>query len=60
MKIETQNINVPASRFCQRMGIRQGETHLLGYAPIAVMEHEVMLNWYLDLPKQMIIQATGN
>jgi len=49
MKIETQNVNVPACRFCQRMGARLGEIHRYGYAAIPAVSHEVMLNWYLDL-----------
>jgi GNAT superfamily N-acetyltransferase len=49
MKIETQNINVPACRFYQRMGARLGEIHRYGYAAVPELAHEVMLNWYLDL-----------
>lgn len=49
MKIETQNINVPACRFYQRMGARLGEIHRFGYAAAPAVAHEVMLNWYLDL-----------
>ena len=49
MKIETQNINVPACRFYQRMGARLGEIHRYGYAAVPAVAHEVMLNWYLDL-----------
>lgn len=49
MKIETQNVNVPACRFYQRMGARLGEIHRYGYAAIPAVSHEVMLNWYLDL-----------
>ena len=49
MKIETQNINVPACRFYQRMGARLGEIHRYGYAAVPEVAHEVMLNWYLDL-----------
>ncbi len=49
MKIETQNVNVPACRFYQRMGARLGEIHCHGYAAVPVVAHEVMLNWYLDL-----------
>jgi GNAT superfamily N-acetyltransferase len=51
MKIETQNINVPACRFYQRMGARLGGIHRHGYAAIPAVAHEVMLNWYLDLNK---------
>ena len=49
MKIETQNVNVPACRFYQRMGAKLGEIHRFGYAAIPAVAHEVMLNWYLDL-----------
>jgi GNAT superfamily N-acetyltransferase len=52
MKIETQNINVPACRFYQRMGVRLGVIHGYGYAAVPAASHEVMLNWYLDLTKQ--------
>ncbi len=51
MKIETQNINIPACRFYQRMGARLGEIHRYGYAAIPAVADEVMLNWYLDLPQ---------
>ncbi len=49
MKIETQNVNVPACRFYRRMGARLGEIHRFGYAGVPAVAHEVMLNWYLDL-----------
>jgi GNAT superfamily N-acetyltransferase len=49
MKIETQNINVPACRFYQRMGAQLGEIHRFGYAGVPSVAHEVMLNWYLEL-----------
>jgi GNAT superfamily N-acetyltransferase len=49
MKIETQNVNVPACRFYHRMGARLGEIHCHGYAAVPAVAHEVMLNWYLDL-----------
>ena len=49
MKIETQNINVPACRFYQRLGARLGEIRLNGYAANPRVADEVMLNWYLDL-----------
>jgi GNAT superfamily N-acetyltransferase len=49
MKAETQNVNVPACRFYQRMGCRLGEIHRFGYAAVPAVAHEVMLNWYLDL-----------
>ena len=49
MKIETQNVNVPACRFYQRMGAKLGEIRRFGYAAEPAVAHEVMLNWYLDL-----------
>ncbi len=49
MKIETQNVNVPACRFYQRMGAHLGEIHIHGYAAVPIVAHEVMLNWYMDL-----------
>jgi len=49
MKIETQNVNVPACRFYHKMGARLGEIHRYGYAAVPQVAHEVMLNWYLDL-----------
>ena len=49
MKIETQNVNVPACRFYHRMGCSLGEIRRFGYAAIPAVADEVMLNWYLDL-----------
>jgi GNAT superfamily N-acetyltransferase len=49
MKIETQNVNVPACRFYQRMGCSLGEIRRFGYAAFPAVADEVMLNWYLDL-----------
>jgi GNAT superfamily N-acetyltransferase len=49
MKIETQNVNVPACRFYQAMGARLGEIHRHGYAAVPAVAHEVMLCWYLEL-----------
>ncbi|MGD0611563.1 MAG: GNAT family N-acetyltransferase [Anaerolineales bacterium] len=46
MKVETQNVNVPACRFYQRMGCEPGEIHRFGYAGVPEVAHEVMLNWY--------------
>jgi GNAT superfamily N-acetyltransferase len=51
MKVETQNINVPACRFYKRMGCQLGEIRRFGYAAIAPVAHEMMLNWYIDLEK---------
>lgn len=55
MKIETQNVNLPACRFYQRMGARLGEIRRFGYAAVPAVAHEVMLCWYLDLQ-----QVIGN
>jgi GNAT superfamily N-acetyltransferase len=52
MKIETQNINVPACRFYQRMGACLGEIRRFGYAAVPAVAHEVMLTWYLDIIKR--------
>ncbi|MBE3037394.1 MAG: GNAT family N-acetyltransferase [Chloroflexi bacterium] len=49
MKVETQNINVPACRFYQRMGCQLGEVRLYSYAAVPAVAHEVMLNWYYNL-----------
>jgi GNAT superfamily N-acetyltransferase len=49
MKIETQNINVPACRFYRRMGCSLGEINAHAYAHDPSVAHEVMLVWYLDL-----------
>jgi GNAT superfamily N-acetyltransferase len=43
MKIETQNINVPACRFYLRMGCRLGEINLHAYAADPRLAHEAML-----------------
>jgi ribosomal protein S18 acetylase RimI-like enzyme len=49
MKVETQNVNVPACRFYQRMGCQLGEIRRFGYAAVPSVAHEVMLNWYFNL-----------
>ncbi len=49
MKVETQNVNVPACRFYQRMGCSLGEIRRFGYAAVPAVAEEVMLNWYLYL-----------
>jgi GNAT superfamily N-acetyltransferase len=49
LKIETQNVNVPACRFYQRMGAQLGEIRRFGYAAVPAVAHEIMLCWYLDL-----------
>ena len=49
MKIETQNINVPACKFYQQMGCRLGEIHRFAYTTESDCASEVMLNWYMDI-----------
>lgn len=47
LKIETQNINVPACRFYANMGARLGKVHLYAYRAEGL--DEVELTWYKDL-----------
>lgn len=49
LKIETQNVNVPACRFYAAQGCRLGAIHRYGYAGCREVAHEAMLLWYLDL-----------
>ena len=49
LKIETQNVNVPACRFYAKQGCQLGEINRYGYAGQPKVGHEVMLVWYLDL-----------
>ncbi len=49
LKIETQNVNVPACHFYSRMGGRLGEINRYAYAGHPGVAHEVMLVWYLNL-----------
>jgi GNAT superfamily N-acetyltransferase len=49
MKIETQNVNVPACRFYAHMGCELGMVHRFGYAAIPAVADEAMLFWYLKL-----------
>jgi GNAT superfamily N-acetyltransferase len=49
VKIETQNVNVPACRFYAKQGCRLGEINQYGYFGNPQVEHEIMLVWYLDL-----------
>ncbi len=51
MKIETQNVNVPACRFYHSQGCELGEIDRYAYAGHPHVAHEVMLIWYLDLAK---------
>ena len=48
LKIETQNINVPACRFYTQQGCCLGEINRFAYN-VPQVAHEVMLVWYLDL-----------
>jgi GNAT superfamily N-acetyltransferase len=49
LKIETQNINLPACRFYLKQGCHLGEINRYAYAATPSVAHEVMLVWYLDL-----------
>ena len=49
LKIETQNVNVPACRFYAKQGCQLGEINRYAYAAHPKVRHEVMLVWYLDL-----------
>jgi GNAT superfamily N-acetyltransferase len=49
MKIETQNINVPACRFYARQGCTLGKIDIRGYENDPHCSHEAMLIWYLAL-----------
>jgi GNAT superfamily N-acetyltransferase len=49
MRIETQNVNVPACRFYAKQGCHLGVIHRFAYAKSPAVAHEVMLIWYYDL-----------
>jgi len=49
LKVETQNINVPACRFYAKQGCELGAIHQYGYAGCPNVAHEAMLLWYLEL-----------
>jgi len=49
LKIETQNVNVPACRFYASRGCTLGAIQRYGYAACPSVAHEAMLLWYLDL-----------
>ncbi len=49
LKIETQNVNVPACRFYAKQGCLLGEINRYGYAGHPEVGHEVMLVWHLNL-----------
>jgi GNAT superfamily N-acetyltransferase len=46
LKVETQNVNVPACRFYARRGCTLGGIHRFAYPQLP---HEVQLLWYKDL-----------
>jgi hypothetical protein len=46
MKVETQNINVPACRFYAKQGFALGAAHHFVYP---ALPEEVQLLWYKDL-----------
>lgn len=46
LKVETQNVNVPACRFYARQGCVLGSIHRFAYP---ALPHEVQLLWYRDL-----------
>ncbi len=49
LKVETQNVNVPACRFYVKNGCHLGAIHRHAYAATPRVADEVMLLWYLDL-----------
>jgi len=49
LKIETQNVNVPACRFYVKQGCQLGAIHRYGYAGCSDVAHEAMMLWYLEL-----------
>jgi len=49
LKIETQNVNVPACRFYEGVGCRLGRIDRYGYGNAPEVAHEVMLIWHLVL-----------
>lgn len=49
LKIETQNVNVPACRFYASQGCELGVIHRYAYAGQPHVAHETMLIWYLRL-----------
>lgn len=49
LKIETQNVNVPACRFYAKQGCELGAIHRYGYVKSPEVAHEAMFLWYLEL-----------
>ena len=49
VKIETQNVNVPACRFYSKQGCHLGEYNRYAYVGRPEVAREVMLVWYLNI-----------
>lgn len=49
LKVETQNVNVPACRFYAKQGCELGAIHRYGYSNSPRVAHEAMFLWYLEL-----------
>lgn len=49
LKIETQNVNVPACKFYIKQGCTLGELSFYKYVNSKIWNNEIMLVWYLDL-----------
>lgn len=49
LKIETQNVNVPACRFYAKQGCELGAIHRYRYVSSSEVAHEAMFLWYLEL-----------
>jgi len=49
LKVETQNVNVPACHFYAKQGCELGAIHRYGYVSSPEVAHEAMFLWYLEL-----------
>lgn len=49
MKIETQNVNIPACRFYAAQGCQLGDIRRFAYQDQQAVAHETQLNWYYNL-----------
>lgn len=49
LKVETQNVNVPACRFYAKQGCELGGIHRYRYVSSPKVAHEAMFLWYLEL-----------
>ena len=49
LKVETQNVNIPACKFYIKQGCKLGEFHRYKYVDNPMTANEVMLVWYLNL-----------